>query len=262
MSRVSTVIENHVAHVTLTRGDKMNALDTEMVDAIIAAGQSLMDNTEVRAVVLSGEGGAFCAGLDLMNFAKFATQDPEDFVMKRTHGNANAFQEVSLVWRKVPVPVIAALHGVCFGGGMQIAAGADIRIAHPETKLAIMEMKWGLIPDMGGMVTLPHLMRGDHLRRLTYTADPVLAPQAMDMGLVTELSDDPLKAAQDLAAKIALQSPSATRAAKRLLEFAETSDDEDAILHLESREQADLIGKPHQLEVINANMQKRAPVFK
>lgn len=262
MARVSTVIENHVAHVTLTRGDKMNALDVEMVDSIIAAGEALIDNDDVRAVVVSGEGAAFCAGLDVMNFAKFANQDPEGLVMPRTHGNGNSFQEVSLVWRRVPVPVIFALHGVCYGGGMQIASGGDIRIAHPDTKLAIMEMKWGLVPDMGGMITFPHLMRADHLRRLTYTADPVLAPQAMEMGLVTELSDDPLQAAQDLAAKIALKSPSAIRAAKRLLEFSETSDDEAAILLKESREQTDLIGKPHQMEVIAANMQKREPVFK
>jgi enoyl-CoA hydratase/carnithine racemase len=115
---------------------------------------------------------------------------------------------------------------------------------------------------MGGMITLPHLMRADHLRRLTYTADSILAPQAMEMGLVTELSDDPLQAARDLAAKIALKSPSAIRAAKRLLEFAETSDDEEAVLLKESREQTDLIGKAHQMEVIAANMQKRDPVFK
>lgn len=262
MARVSTVIQDHVAHVTLTRADKMNALDIEMVESITAAGEALMDNQDVRAVVLSGEGKAFCAGLDVMNFAAFATKDPEDFVMTRTHGDANLFQEVSLIWRKLPMPVIAALQGVCYGGGLQIAAGADIRIAHPDTKLAIMEMKWGLIPDMGGMITLPHLMRADHLRRLTYTADPVLAPQAMEMGLVTELSDDPLTTAQELAAKIATKSPSATRAAKRLLEFSETSDDEAAILLRESREQTDLIGKPHQMEVIQANMQKRLPVFK
>ncbi|PIE11853.1 MAG: enoyl-CoA hydratase [Rhodobacterales bacterium] len=259
MSRVTTEIKDHIAHVTLTRSDKMNAVDPAMVAALIETGHSLME-ADIRAVVLSGEGKAFCAGLDVMSFAALAGSDPEEMVMTRTHGPANDYQEVAMVWRKLPVPVIAALHGVVFGAGFQIALGADIRIAAPDTKLAIMEMKWGLIPDMGGMVLLPQLARTDVIRRMTYTAAPIQADQAERWGLVTELADDPHAAAVALAEEIAGKSPSAIRAAKRLIAVAET-DDAEAVLWAESREQADLIGKPHQMEVIAANMQKRAPKF-
>jgi enoyl-CoA hydratase/carnithine racemase len=261
MSRVSVEIENHIARVTLTRGDKMNGLDQAMIEGLIEAGQSLMDREDVRVVVLSGEGRAFCAGLDISSFAALAGQDPHEQLMPRSHGNANQYQEVALIWRKLPMPVIAALHGVCFGGGFQIALGADIRIAHPETRLSVLEMKWGLVPDMGGMVLMRKLTRSDVIRRLTYTNEEFLAPQAEAWGLVTEVSDDPLAAALAMAEVIANKSPSAIRSAKRLIGATEESETDDILLD-ESREQADLIGKPHQMEVIMANMQKRAPVFK
>jgi enoyl-CoA hydratase/carnithine racemase len=261
MPRVTTEITDHIAHVTLTCGDKMNAVDPDMAEAIVAAGTALIDNDDIRAVVLSGEGRAFCAGLDVASFARFAAQDPHDRLMPRTHGDSNLMQEVAMVWRKVPVPVIASLHGVAFGAGFQLALGADIRIAHPDTKLAVMEAKWGLVPDMGGMVLLPRLVRSDVLRRMTYTAEPVEARQGLDWGLVTELADDPLAAAQALAQTIAGKSPSGTRAAKRLIAVAESGADEKTVLYEESREQVALIGKPHQLEIIAANMQGRAPKF-
>lgn len=261
MPRVSIEIENHIAQVTLTRGDKMNAVDMEMAEAIASAGAELAANDSLRAVVLAGEGKSFCAGLDVMNFAKFAAGDPAALVMQRTHGDGNLFQEVCMVWRRLPVPVIAALHGATFGAGLQIALGADIRIAHPDSQLAVMEMKWGLIPDMGGMVVLPQLLRADVLRRMIYTATPVSGAQALAYGLVTELSDDPLSSAQELAQQIASKSPSAIRAAKRLAGFAESGADRSAVLLEESREQTALIGNAHQREQIAANLQKRAPNF-
>lgn len=263
MARVSVEIENHIARVTLTRGDKMNALDPEMIDAIIAAGEGLIDNPDVRVVVLAGQGKAFCAGLDVMSFAAMASSDPEEMAMPRTHGDSNRFQQVAMVWQKIPVPVIAALKGVAYGGGFQIAMGADIRIAAPDTKMAIMEMKWGLIPDMGGMALLPNLTRSDVIRKLTYTATPFTATQGEAWGLVTELSDDPEMTAMALATEIAGKSPTAIRSAKRLIDYAEThAGDVATVLLEESREQVTLIGKPHQMEVIAANLQKRAPVFK
>ena len=219
MSRVSVEISDHIACVTLTRPDKRNAVDPGMAEAIVEAGQNLME-TDIRAVVLSGEGKAFCAGLDVMSFAQLAAGDPEALVMPRTHGNTNLFQEVAMVWHRLPVPVIAALHGVAFGAGFQLALGADIRVAAPDTELAVMEMKWGLIPDMGGMVLLPRLARSDVMRRLIYTARPVGAEQALAWGLVTELADDPRAAAVALAGEIAGKSPSAIRAAKRLISVA------------------------------------------
>ncbi len=261
MSRVSVTIEDRIAHVTLTRGDKMNAVDPEMAEAIVSAGQALME-ADIRAVVLSGEGKSFCAGLDVMSFAVLAGGDPEALILPRTHENANLFQEVALVWRRLPVPVIAALHGAVFGAGFQLALGADIRIAAPDAMLAVMEMKWGLIPDMGGMVLLPKLTRSDVMRRLIYTARPVEAEQAERWGLVTELAEDPLAAAREMATEIAGKSPSAIHAAKRLLAVAEGGAGEDSVLMEESREQAALIGKPDQMEVIAANMAGRAPVFK
>lgn len=263
MARVSVEISDHIATVTLTRGDKMNALDPAMIDAITGAGEGLLENDDVRVVVLQGEGKAFCAGLDVMSFAAMAASDPEAIAMPRTHGDSNKFQQVAMVWQKIPVPVIAALKGVAFGGGFQIAMGADIRIAAPDTKMAIMEMKWGLIPDMGGMALLPMLTRSDVIRKLTYTAQQITAVQAEAWGLVTKLADDPEAAAMALAREIAGKSPSAIRTAKRLIGYAEANAGKVAdVLLEESREQVTLIGKADQMEVIAANMQKRAPVFK
>lgn len=259
-ARVQTQIKDHVAHVTLTRGDKHNAVDTAMMEAVVEAGHSLIE-ADIRAVVLSGEGPSFCAGLDVMSFASLAARDPEEMLMPRTHGNTNLFQEFAMVWRKLPVPVIAALHGAAYGAGFQLALGADIRIAAPDTKLAVMEMKWGLIPDMGGLVLLPKLTRSDVMRRLIYTASPILADQAERWGLVTELAEDPLASARALATEIAGKSPSAIRAAKKIITDVEAGMPEDAILLEESRAQAGLIGKPHQMEVVSANMARRAPKF-
>ncbi|WP_170337560.1 crotonase/enoyl-CoA hydratase family protein [Ruegeria arenilitoris] len=260
MARVSVEYRNHIAHVTLTRGDKMNALDDAMVKAILAAGQEVAAS-DARAVVLSGEGKSFCAGLDMASFAAMAHKDPTEWLMTRSHDDANEMQELALIWRRVPVPVICAIQGVAYGGGLQIALGADIRIAHPDAKLAVMEMKWGIIPDMGGMVLLPKLVRSDVLRMLTYTARPIGAAQAADWGLVTSLSDDPLTEAIALAEDIAGKSPSAIRAAKRLIEVAETKSRAEVLL-AESAEQVELIGKPDQMEVVMAQMQGRKPDFK
>ncbi|MBB3993060.1 enoyl-CoA hydratase/carnithine racemase [Sulfitobacter undariae] len=262
MSRVSVTYENHIAHVRLTRADKMNAVDQDMITAIIAAGNEVAAS-DARAVIVSGEGKAFCAGIDISGLSGMIGKDPAELLMPRTHGEGttNQWQEVAMVWARMDIPVIAAVHGVCFGAGIQLALGADIRIASPDAQFAVMEMKWGIVPDMGGMVLLPKLVRSDVLRRLTYTAEPISAEQAERWGLVTELADDPLAAAQELAETIAGKSPSAIRAAKRLIGIAETAD-AAAVLDAESRLQVDLIGKPHQMEVIAASFEKRAAVFK
>lgn len=260
MARVSVEYKDHVAHVTLTRGDKMNALDPEMLNAIVAAGEEVAAS-DARAVVLAGEGKSFCAGLDMASFTAFADKDPEELLMPRTYGDANLFQQVPLVWRKVPVPVIAAVQGAAYGGGFQIALGADIRIASPDAKFSLMEMKWGIVPDMGGMALMPPLTRTDVLRQMTYTARPIPAAQAEAWGLVTSISDDPLSAAIALAEEIAGKSPSAIRAAKRLIDVAETAARADVLL-AESAEQAKLMGKPEQMEQVMANMQGRKAEFK
>ncbi len=262
MSRVTITYEDHIAHVRLTRGDKMNAVDQQMIDAIIAAGDEVAASS-ARVVVISGEGKAFCAGIDITGLSAMVGKDPTALLMPRTHGEGttNQWQEVAMVWTRVPVPVIAAVHGVCFGAGLQLALGADIRIASPDAKFAVMEMKWGIVPDMGGMVLLPRLVRGDVLRRLTYTAEHVGAAQAERWGLITEVADDPLAAAMTLAGQIAGKSPSAIRAAKLLIAQAETQDSV-TVLDAESRLQAELLGKPDQMEVIAAELGKRPAVFK
>lgn len=262
MSRVSVTYDNHIAHVRLTRADKMNAVDQDMIDAVIAAGNEVAASN-ARAVVISGEGRAFCAGIDIGNMGALAGGDPTERMMTRTHGDGttNQWQEVAMVWTRVGVPVIAALHGKAYGAGLQLALGADIRIAAPDTEMAVMEMKWGIVPDMGGMVLLPKLVRGDVLRLMTYTAQPIGAEQAERWGLITQIAEDPLAAAMALATTIAGKSPSAIKAAKRLTALAETGT-ETEVLRAESREQAALLGRPHQMEVIAAEFGKRPAVFK
>lgn len=261
MDRVSVTIENHIAHVELTRAGKMNAVDQAMIDAIIAAGEEVA-GSQARACVISGQGKGFCAGIDITGLSAMVGQDPKGLLMPRTHGDGttNQWQEVAMVWTRVPVPVIAAVHGVCYGAGMQLALGADIRIAAPDAKLAVMEMKWGIVPDMGGMVLLPRLVRSDVLRQLTYTASPITGEKAAAWGLVTDVANDPVAAAMELAGEIAQKSPSAIRAAKRLIGLAETQAAK-AVLEAESAEQAGLIGGADQMEVIAATFQKRAPNF-
>jgi enoyl-CoA hydratase/carnithine racemase len=231
-----------------------------MVAALLAAGQDVAAS-KARAVVLSGAGKSFCAGLDLASFAAMAGgMDASDWLLKRSHEDANQMQELAMIWRRLPMPVIAALQGAVYGGGLQIALGADIRIAHPDTRLAVMELKWGIVPDMGGMALLPGLVRSDVLRLLTYSAQPVDAAQAERWGLVTRLADDPLAVALDMAADIAGKSPAAIRAAKRLIGVSESAGQAE-VLMAESAEQVRLIGQPEQIEVIAAQMQGRKPVF-
>ena len=260
MARVSITYEDHIATVTLTRGDKMNAMDPEMMQAIIDAGKEVAAS-DARAVVLQGEGRAFCAGIDIMGFAGALAGDSQELLMPRQHGDTNDFQEASMVWRRVKVPVIAALHGVAYGAGLQIASGADIRIAAPDTKLSIMEIKWGLVPDMGGMVLWQNLVRSDVLRQMIYTGTPILADQAERWGLVTSIADDPQAAARALAEEIASKSPSAMRANKELIALSETGTREE-VLMAESRIQADMVGSPDQVETAMAQIQKRPAVYK
>ncbi|MFK7745487.1 MAG: crotonase/enoyl-CoA hydratase family protein [Roseobacter sp.] len=262
MARIRITHDNYVSQVTLTRADKKNAMDDEMIDALIDAGQQI-SASDTRVVVLSGEGDCFCAGIDLSNLTKMIGQDMQALIEPRTHGGGttNRWQEVAMIWQRMEVPVIAALHGVVFGAGMQLALGADIRIAAPDTKLAVMEMKWGIIPDMGGYVLLPRLVSADVMKQLIYTAEPVDAAQANAWGLVTSVDPDPLATALSLAEKIALKGPNAIRAAKRLSDLAYTAAPNE-VLMAEAQEQAQLLGQPEQMEVVAAQFAKRAPVFK
>ncbi len=251
--------DDGVAQVRLTRGDKMNALDPEMFARIIEAGSVLQKMKGLRAVVLSGEGPAFCAGLDTSSFERTPSPD-EPELTERTYGNSNKFQQVAMQWRKLPVPVIAAVHGVCFGGGLQIASGADIRVTHPDTRMAIMELKWGLVPDMGGYALWRGLVRDDVLRELVYTNREFTGEQAQEYGLATHVDDDPLVRATAIASEIASRNPHAIRAAKRL-QAGMIERDTDAILLEESIEQNAIMRSKNQVEAVMAGMQKRAANF-
>ncbi len=257
--RVSITIEQGVADVRLNRADKMNALDPAMLAGIAAAIETLSAVEGLRAVVLSGEGRAFCAGLDMVSMATGGASKDID-ITTRTHGESNLFQHVAWGWRTLSVPVIAAVHGVAFGGGFQIMSGADIRIAHPATRMSIMEMKWGLVPDMAGIALWRTLARDDVLRELTYTNREFSGEDAVGMGFVTRTSENPHAAAMLLAHEIAARNPHAIRGAKRLYNQA-ADDDAATILRAESEEQRMVIRTPNQVEAVTANFEKRAPKF-
>lgn len=254
-----TMADNGVAQVVLTRGDKLNALDPPMFDALIEAGFALFETPGLRAVVLSGEGKGFCAGLDLASMRDLEV-DNELSLQERRYGNANRFQQVAMQWRKLPVPVIAAIHGACLGGGLQLAGGADLRVAAPDARLAVMEVKWGIVPDMGGFALWRGLVRDDVLRELTYTHREFDGEQARSLGFVTHVDADPLALATRIAEAIAQQSPHAVRSAKAL--FTRAADGTtDEILLAESLEQHKLIGSKNQVEAVRSQMERRAADF-
>src|SRR6201985_1072147 len=264
--RVAISITDGVADVRLVRADKMNALEAAMFAALVAATERLSKERGLRAVVLSGEGRAFCAGLDMGGFAAMKEKGGNGVpgaesrdLTKRTHGLANFPQQAVWGWRQLPVPVIAAIQGVAFGGGFQLALGADMRFLSPDARMSIMEIKWGLVPDMAGTPILASLVRDDILRELTYTGRIFSAQEAMSFGLATRICDDPRAAAFEGAREIAGKSPDAIRAAKRMLNTL--SVDPGPALLAESVEQQELIGNPNQTEAVRANIDKRAPRF-
>jgi enoyl-CoA hydratase/carnithine racemase len=269
MSELVTITRsNGIADVRLNRVDKYNALSPDMFQAIIAAGESLAADPGVRVVVLSGNGRGFCAGLDMGSFQGMADSGPRasggggtSTLMQRDERPENHAQRPAYVWKRMPVPVIAAIHGVAFGGGLQIALGADIRIAAPDAKLSVMEIKWGLVPDMSLTQTLRDLVPLDVAKELTFSGRILSGTEAKELGLVTRVADDPLAAALALAAEITTKSPDAIRAGKRLLEESWRSDARTG-LELESRLQVGLIGQPNQIEAVKANFENRAPAFK
>lgn len=264
--RVSISISEGVADVRLVRADKMNALDQAMFEALVAATEQLSKEKSVRVVVLSGEGRAFCAGLDMGRFAAMKEKGGNGIpggenrdLTKRTHGQANFPQQAVWGWRQLPVPVIAAVHGVAFGGGFQLSLGADMRFLAPDARMSVMEIKWGLVPDMAGTPILASLVRDDILRDLTYTGRIFSAQEAMTYGLATRICDDPRASALEVARDIAGKSPDAIRAAKRLLN--NLSVDPGPALLAESVEQQKLIGSANQTEAVRSNLEKRAAKF-
>ena len=270
--RVVIEMSNGVADVKLNRPDKMNALDGAMFSALIEAGETLKADASVRAVVLSGEGRAFCAGLDFGSFSKMAESETsadsaaeapkseadelDDLEGRITHRG----QQAAYAWTEMPVPVICAITGVALGGGFQIAMGADIRIIAPDARMSVLEIRWGLIPDMTGTQTLIQHVGLDVAKELTFSGRMVEGQECVDIGLATRVSDDPLADALAMAHDIAAKSPHAIRAAKRLIQNAEFLSPQDRF-EAERREIGALIGSPNQAEAIRAYFEKRDPSF-
>lgn len=257
--RVTTHVDNGIAEVCLNRPDRHNALDMDMFEGLLAAGKALVDRRDLRAVILRGDGKSFCSGIDYPSFIA-AGIDIQQALFGIEDDGANRAQMAALIWRRIPVPVICAIQGVAFGGGLQIAAGADIRIAAPDAQLSIMEVKWGLVPDMGATLTLANQIGIDRAKELTFTGRIVDGTEAAALGLVTRTDDDPLAATRALAAEIAGKCPDAVRGAKQLFEQAWQIDRERA-LALEAGLQRTMLASRNQQEAVRAAMEKRTPEF-
>jgi enoyl-CoA hydratase/carnithine racemase len=259
--RVVTTVRDHVAEVRLQRPDKRNGLDLPMFEAIIAAGEAVARDKTVRAVVLSGEGKSFCAGLDWASFLSMGdAAAPALLARDEARSPANVAQRVGWIWAECPVPVIAAVQGAAYGGGLQLALGADIRLVAPDAQLSVMEIRYGLVPDMGASKTLLAVVRPDVAKELTFTGRVVGAEEAVRLGLATRVDADPRAAALELAKAIAAQSPEAIRASKRLFDAAPALSTQGAF-RLETELQLGLMGKPNQLEAVSSVMTKRTPTF-
>jgi enoyl-CoA hydratase/carnithine racemase len=261
--RIQIDVADHVATATMVRADKHNALDRAMFEALHWAIDRLKAEPGVRAVVLRGEGPSFCSGLDIASFMSEGENGGAGSLLDGLPGNdssANYAQRVSTGWSEVPVPVIAAIHGYCFGGGLQIALGADIRISAPGATLSVMESRWGLIPDMGITRTLPRLVGVDVAKELTFTARRITGDEAAALGVVTRVDDDPHAAARGLAAEIAQRSPDAVRGAKRLFDESWTAG-ADVTLALEEQIQRTLMGSPNQMAAVMAGVSKQPAEF-
>lgn len=259
---VLLTIQDHIATVTLNRPEKRNAVDWTVLDGLTQAGETLKARADIRAVILTGAGPTFCSGIDTSLF--MANPDPKaliDQILTVPEGqSANKFQKPCTVWQELEIPVIAAVQGVCYGAGLQIALGADIRIGAPDARLSVMEIAWGLIPDMGLTTVLPRLMRADQAKELILTGRIVDAAEAAQQGLLTRVAENPAAEALDLARRIAGHNPDAIRRNKRLVNDTWHASRPDA-LRLEAELQAQVIGQPNQLEAVFARIQKRKPRF-
>ncbi|CAO5159832.1 Enoyl-CoA hydratase/carnithine racemase [Frankia sp. AiPs1] len=263
--RVRVEVRDGVADVRLNRPEKLNALDGPMFQALVDTCGSLGEQPAVRAVVLSGEGRGFCAGLDFAAFETMAGDRAASAALAdgvRAAGRGlNLGQRAVASWSDLEIPVIAAIHGPCLGGGLQLALGADLRIVAADASLAVLEIRWGLVPDMGATLALTQLVGADVAKELCWTGRRLTGAEAVRLGLATRQAADPRAAALELAARIAANSPDAIRAGKRLLSRAAQRSPAEQ-LALERQESSALIGSPHQIEAVTAAFEKRPPVFR
>jgi len=258
--RVTITIDGHVANVMLDRAGKFNALDLKMFGALGDAADSVRRNSAVRAVVLHGDGENFCTGIDTSMFADPNVRLDAALMEPVKPSIANLFQRAAYAWRELPIPVICALRGITYGGGLQIALGADLRVAAPDTRFSIMETKWGLVPDMAMSTTLRGIVAADRVKELAWSARIFGAEEALSLGIVTAIESDPLAAATAMAADYAAKSPEAIRGIKRLVNEAWQLSEVEA-LEMEARLQLSVIGSPNQAEAVTANIEKRPPKF-
>ncbi len=263
--RLTIKIEDGVADVRLSRADKMNALDGPMFDALVEAGDQLATDNSVRAVVLSGSGRAFCAGLDFSGFQAMAGDGSDSgntgSIGRVAEGRiTHHAQQACWTWHELPVPVIAAVHGVAFGGGLQLALGADIRIVSPDVRMSVLEIRWGITPDMIATQVLPKLVGSDVAKELTWTGREVNGEEAVRIGLATRVADDPRSAALELAHEISAKSPHAVRGAKHLIDLASYADWATGFAE-ERRVISSLIGQKNQAEAVHAYFEKRPAVY-
>lgn len=260
-TRVAVDFQDHVAHVRLVRPERLNAIDLVLLQQLVETGDRVAALPGLRAIVISGEGRGFCSGIDTGTLAiKPGEAFPID-IATPIRGAANLAQYAVLQWRDAPVPVIAAIHGFAFGGGFQLPLATDVRLVHPDTRMSLMELKWGLIPDMGGMALLKPMLRPDVLADLLYTARVFDGREAVSLGVATRCADDPVQAALEMAREIAARSPDAVRAAKRLMRLCNEALD-SRILQAEAAEQIALLKGAHHAEAVSAGMAKRAPNFR
>jgi enoyl-CoA hydratase/carnithine racemase len=260
--RVTLEFDAGVAHVRLARAERLNAMDRARVDGLLAAGEQVRALPGLRAVVMSGEGRGFCSGIDLELLDPARKATTRTFELDRVvRGGANMPQLAAVLWRDLPVPVVTAVHGFAFGAGFQIALGGDLRFVHPEAKLGLLEVQWGLVPDMGGIALLRGLVTPDVAADIVYTARTFLGTEAKALGIATRVCDDPVADALAFARQVAARSPDAVRAAKRLLAIGDDAQMRERILRAEARAQMVLLDSPNHAEAVTAGMQKRPPRF-
>jgi enoyl-CoA hydratase/carnithine racemase len=260
---VKISIENSVADVRFNRPEKYNALSFDMIDAMANAINRLAKEPGVRVVVISGEGKSFCAGMDVENFAALQSGENKfsNFTDRYQNRLSNIYQHIGYGWKELPVPVIAAIHGVALGGGFQIAMGADIRFSTPDAKFSLMEMKWGLIPDMSITQTIRDIVSIDVAKELIFTGKVIKGEEAARLNLVTHVCEKPYEEAMALAREIASKNPDAVRAAKKLINEVWHGDSGRGLM-MESELMMTLMGSPNQMEAVTANFAKQPPKFK
>lgn len=247
-------IKHRIAYVTLNRPEKHNGLDEPMFVELVKAARTIRRNRDIRCVIMSGNGPSFCAGLDFAAVAKKPSMVFRFFI-KTPWSKDNMFQRVAHIWRDLPIPVIAAVHGNCFGAGMQIILACDYRIATPAARLSIMEIKWGLIPDMSGMVTLSRLTRVDIAQELAMTGRIFSGSDGKEYGLVSKISENPLAEAETLANDICEKSPDAVAAVKFLFKKTWKRSTRSA-LFWERITQLRLLGRRNQKIAMQAGLAK------